>query len=37
MGQVMGHQGTLEPWLGAWIGNILFGIAGVYTNITAQK
>jgi lipopolysaccharide export system permease protein len=37
MGQVMGHQGTLEPWLGAWMGNIIFGIAGVYTNITARQ
>jgi lipopolysaccharide export system permease protein len=37
MGQVMGHQGTLEPWLGAWLGNILFGLAGVYTNLTARQ
>jgi lipopolysaccharide export system permease protein len=37
MGQVMGHQGTLEPWLGAWLGNIIFGIGGVYTNITARQ
>ncbi len=37
MGQVMGHQGTLEPWLGAWLGNIIFGIGGIYTNITARQ
>jgi lipopolysaccharide export system permease protein len=37
MGQVMGHQGTLEPWLGAWLGNIMFGTAGIYLLIAARK
>ncbi|TFG96464.1 MAG: YjgP/YjgQ family permease, partial [Calditrichales bacterium] len=37
MGQVMGHQGTLEPWLGAWLGNIIFGIAGLYTLLMSRK
>jgi lipopolysaccharide export system permease protein len=37
MGQVLGHQGSLEPWLGAWLGNILFGVAGIYTLLTARK
>jgi lipopolysaccharide export system permease protein len=37
MGQVMGHQGTLEPWLGAWLGNILFGVAGLYTLLKVRK
>jgi lipopolysaccharide export system permease protein len=37
MGQVMGHQGTLSPWLGAWLGNLIFGIAGLYTLITSRK
>ncbi len=37
MGQVMGHQGTLTPWLGAWLGNIIFGTAGLYTLITSRK
>jgi len=37
MGQVMGHQGTLSPWLGAWLGNIIFGTAGLYTLITSRK
>ena len=37
MGQVMGHQGTLSPWLGAWLGNIIFGTAGLYTLIAARK
>ena len=36
-GQVLGHQGTLDPWLGAWIGNIVFGFAGIYTMIKARK
>lgn len=37
MGQVMGHQGTLSPLLGAWLGNIIFGTAGLYTLITTRK
>jgi lipopolysaccharide export system permease protein len=37
MGQVMGHQGTLSPLLGAWLGNIIFGTAGLYTLITSRK
>jgi lipopolysaccharide export system permease protein len=36
-GQVMGHQGTLSPWLGAWIGNIIFGLAGIYTMLKVRK
>ncbi|RMH84598.1 MAG: YjgP/YjgQ family permease [Calditrichaeota bacterium] len=28
-GQVLGHNGTLNPWLGAWSGNIFFGICGL--------
>ncbi len=36
-GQVLGHEGTLDPWLAAWIGNIIFGIAGIYTMIKARK
>ncbi len=37
MGQVMGHQGTLEPWLAAWFGNIIFSVAGIYTLLSARK
>ena len=37
MGQVMGHQGTLSPMMGAWLGNIIFGTAGLYTLITSRK
>jgi len=37
MGQVMGHQGTLSPMLGAWLGNIIFGAAGLYTLISSRK
>ena len=36
-GQVLGHQGTLPPILAAWIGNIVFGVAGIYTMIKARK
>jgi len=37
MGQVFGHQGSLEPWLAAWLGNIIFGVAGIYSLIFARK
>jgi lipopolysaccharide export system permease protein len=37
MGQVMAHQGTLSPILGAWLGNIIFGTAGLYTLIASRK
>jgi lipopolysaccharide export system permease protein len=36
-GQVLGYQGDLSPWLGAWFGNIIFGIAGFYTLLKARK
>lgn len=35
-GQVLGHQGTLEPWLGAWFGNIIFGVLGIFTLIKSR-
>jgi lipopolysaccharide export system permease protein len=34
-GQVLGHQGTIVPWLAAWIGNIIFGLAGIFIMISA--
>ncbi len=36
-GQVLGHQGTLSPFFGAWMGNIIFGIAGVFTLLRTRK
>jgi lipopolysaccharide export system permease protein len=36
-GQVLGHQGTLAPWLAAWIGNIAFGVAGILIMIKIRK
>jgi lipopolysaccharide export system permease protein len=36
-GQVLGHQGTIVPWLAAWIGNIVFGLAGVFIMIKVRK
>jgi len=37
IGQVLGQQGTLDPLLGAWLGNILFLVFGIYTLLTVQK
>lgn len=28
-GQVLGHKGDLDPWLAAWIGNIVFGVGAL--------
>jgi len=36
-GQVLGHEGTLSPALGAWMGNIIFGVAGIYTLLKVRK
>jgi lipopolysaccharide export system permease protein len=36
-GQVMGHQGDLPPWLAAWIGNIVFGTAGLFALFKTRK
>lgn len=36
-GQVLGHQGTLEPFLAAWLGNLIFLLLGLYTLLTVQK
>lgn len=29
IGQAFGHSGTLPPFLGAWLGNIVFGVLGL--------
>jgi len=36
-GQVMGHQGTLEPVMAAWLGNLVFLTLGLYTLFSVQK
>jgi lipopolysaccharide export system permease protein len=30
VGQSLGHNGALSPWLAAWLGNIFFGVGAVY-------
>jgi lipopolysaccharide export system permease protein len=35
-GQVMGHQGSLTPLVGAWFGNIIFAAAGLFTLFKAR-
>jgi lipopolysaccharide export system permease protein len=37
VGQVLGRQGILVPWLGAWISNILFAGVGLGLLIKAPK
>lgn len=36
-GQVMGHQGTLEPLMAAWMGNLIFLVIGIYSLLTVKK
>lgn len=36
-GQVLGHKGDINPWLAAWIGNIVFGIGGIIAMIKVRK
>lgn len=37
VGQVLGHQGNLDPLLGAWLGNLIFIVLGLYTLLTVRK
>ncbi len=36
-GQVLGHDGTLPPWLAAWLGNLVFGMGGLILFIAIRK
>ena len=36
-GQVLGHKGDLNPWIAAWIGNVVFGIGGIMAMIKVRK
>ena len=36
-GQVLGHKGDLEPWLAAWIGNIVFGFGAIIMLLRVKK
>lgn len=37
IGQVLGHQGSLEPLLAAWLGNIIFFLIGLYFLFSVRK
>jgi lipopolysaccharide export LptBFGC system permease protein LptF len=37
VGQVLGRQGILVPWLGAWAANILFAGIGITMLVKAPK
>lgn len=36
-GQVLGHQGTLEPFLAAWLGNLIFLTLGIISLFSVKK
>jgi lipopolysaccharide export system permease protein len=37
VGQVLGRQGILAPWLAAWVSNIIFAGVGVWLLVRAPK
>jgi len=37
LGQALGYKGSLSPLLAAWMGNVLFGAAGVTVLVKAKK
>lgn len=37
VGQVLGHQGTLNPLLGAWLGNLVFLTLGIIGLLKVRK
>lgn len=37
LGQVLGHAGALPPWPAAWMGNVLYGMAGLILLWKAPK
>ncbi|MBD3368190.1 MAG: LPS export ABC transporter permease LptG [Candidatus Eisenbacteria bacterium] len=37
IGQVLGEETILPPWLAAWMANIIFGILGVYLLVRTPK
>ena len=37
MGQTMGHNGSLNPLFGAWLGNVIMAVGGVVQFIKARK
>lgn len=37
LGQILGHNGQIPPLMAAWMGNIVFGIAGLVLLVRVQK
>lgn len=37
VGQSMGHNETLHPLLGAWLGNIVFGIGAIFVLVRSNR
>jgi len=37
MGQTMGHKGTANPFIAAWLGNLLMIVTGIIFTIRARK
>jgi len=36
-GQALGHNGALPPYMAAWLGDLVFGVAGLVMMIQAQR
>ncbi len=37
VGQVLGHNGSLNPLLAAWLGHLIFFVAGLFTLLRVRK
>lgn len=36
-GQALGHSGALPPYVAAWMGDVVFGLVGVFMMLQAQR
>ncbi len=36
-GQALGYSGALPPWLGAWLGDLVFGVVAIAMLLNAQR
>src|SRR5262245_25786313 len=36
-GQALGHNGTLPPYVAAWLGDVVFGVVGLVMIVRAQR
>jgi len=37
VGQSLGHNGTLPPFIAAWLGNLFFGLGAIYILVRSSR